>query len=148
MENGKRIDEMASLPVTRLLVRYCVPAIATIIINALYNMVDRVFVGQVMGYAGIAAVTVGGTAMTLMLALSNLIGIGAMAFFALSLGEGERELASRITNQAFTLLLILGGLELAAGLLFLPQICRGLGAGEESFLYAQQYLQIIFLYIV
>ena len=69
MENGKRIDEMASLPVTRLLVRYCVPAIATIIINALYNMVDRVFVGQVMGYAGITAVTVGGTAMTLMLVL-------------------------------------------------------------------------------
>ncbi len=145
MENGKRIDEMASLPVTRLLVRYCVPAIATIIINALYNMVDRVFVGQVMGYAGITAVTVGGTAMTLMLALSNLIGIGAMAFFALSLGEGERKLASRITNQAFTLLLLLGGLELAAGLLLLPQICRGLGAGEESFLYTQQYLRIIFL---
>lgn len=145
MEHEKRIDEMASLPVTQLLARYCVPAIATVIINALYNMVDRVFVGQVMGYAGIAAVTVGGAAMTLMLALSNLIGIGAMALFALSLGAGEREKASGIINQAFTLLLLLGGLELAAGLLFLPQICRGLGAGGESFLYTQQYLGIIFL---
>lgn len=143
-DQRKNLD-MGELPIPKLLVRYCVPAIATIMINALYNAVDRIFVGQALGHVGIAAVTVSGTAMTLMLALSNLIGIGGSAFFSLKLGKGETDTTSKIINQSFVLLLILGVIEMAVGLLFLPQICRLLGVGDDAFDYAVQYLRVIFI---
>lgn len=141
----KRDLDMGTLPIPNLLIRYCIPAIATIMINALYNAIDRIFVGQALGHVGIAAVTVGGTAMTLMLALSNLIGIGGSAFFSLKLGKGEMDTTAKIVNQSFLLLLILGVIEMVTGLLFLPQICRLLGVGDDAFGYAVQYLRIIFI---
>ena len=132
-------------PVGALLLRFSIPAIVGMLVNALYNVVDRIFVGR-----GVNEVALGGLAlalplMTISMAFAMLFGFGAANMISMRLGEKKREEAEQTLNHCFFLLLGMGILVTVLGLVFLEPIVSRLGAREGSgaVAYARRYFRII-----
>ncbi|HPI73567.1 MAG TPA: MATE family efflux transporter, partial [bacterium] len=88
MDNAEKIGEDK---VSSLLVKFSIPAIIGMVVSALYNVVDRVFIGQGVGSLGIAGATVGYPVMLVQMAFGMLIGLGGNALVSIRLGEQRRD---------------------------------------------------------
>ena len=95
-------------PIGKLLKSFAWPAIISMVANALYNVVDQIFIGNAVGYQGITAATVTFPIVTISIAVSGLIGIGSSAYAAILLGEGRREDAETVLNTQTTAGLFVG----------------------------------------
>jgi putative MATE family efflux protein len=141
---AKNIDTLGTDKIGKLLFAYSMPAIMGMLVNALYNTVDRIYIGQAIDPLGIAGISI---AMPLMLvgsALALLIGAGANALFSIQLGEGRKDEAEKTMGHAFILLLVVSALFVIISLVFLDKIIVYiLGASEVIFPYAKNYLRII-----
>lgn len=126
-----------------LVLRFSLPAIVGMLAQALYNVVDRIFVGQALGPDGIAGITVSFPFMLLLLACGMLIGFGAAALVSLRLGQGRREEAEQVLGQAALLLSAASLLVTVGGLVFLDRLLQLFGASPVVLPLARQYLQII-----
>lgn len=127
----------------RLLWRFAVPAITGMVVNALYNVVDRIFVGRGVGTLAIAATTVGFPVMILMMALPVLVGVGATALVSIRLGERRHDEAARVAGNAMVLLVATSLTASALALIWLRPLLVALGATEAVLPYAVRYLRII-----
>lgn len=132
-------------PITKLLARFALPAIVSMLVNAVYNIVDQIFIGQGVGYLGNAATTISFPIVTIILAISTLLGAGGSAYAAIKLGEKKEEQAERTLGNVFVLTVIAGIIVMAAGFLFLDPMLRLFGATDNTILYARQYTSIILL---
>lgn len=119
------------------------PAIIGLLINASYNLVDRIFVGNGIGALGLAAITVSFPSMTVQLAVGLLVGIGGSVNFAVSLGQNKIPRAEKIFTNAVMLIILLALLFIAAHLLFLDPLLKLYGATPTIMPYAKTYLGII-----
>lgn len=140
MDNSKQL-ETTSIP--SLLLKFSIPAIIGMLVNASYNMIDRIFIGQGVGFLGIAGITIGFPFMILMMAFGMLIGLGTTALVSIRLGQKKDEEAELILGNGFVLLV---GITLSLsliGLVFLRPILVLFGASTEVLPYATQYLRII-----
>jgi len=111
--------------------------------QALYNVVDQIFVGQAVGPLGIAGTTVSFPFMLVLLAFSMLIGFGAAALVSIRLGERKKDEAELVLGNAMVLLVAVAVMLTAVGLTFLDQLLKVFGASEEVIPYARGYLRII-----
>ncbi len=136
-------DRIGTDSVTRLLLRFSIPAIVGMLVNALYNIVDRMFIGYGIGAQGIAGVTISFPLMMAMVSFSILVGVGANTLFSIRMGEGRREEAERILGNAFGLLLFIPLAASLAGLACLDPLLRLMGAGDELLPYARDYARIV-----
>lgn len=136
---------MGTDPPGRLILRYALPSIFTMVISSLYNVVDKIFIGQGVGYLGLAATTASTSVMMLIGAFGALVGTGAGIRLSMALGRKEYNRAERVLSISLMLETVIGLLLLAGGCLFLGPICRLTGAGAEAFPYVKQYLRVIFL---
>ena len=134
-------------PVGKLLLRFSVPAITGMLVNALYNVVDRIFVGQ-----GVNEIALGGLSLvmpliTITMAFAMLFGIGAANMISMRLGQGRRQDAENALNHCFILLFWTGLILMAVGFIFMEPILSLLGAqdGSEALDYARRYFKIILL---
>lgn len=129
-----------------LLRQFSVPAIIGMVVSALYNVVDRIFIGNApdIGSNGLAGITIGFPIMILQLAISLLFGIGGATLFAMKLGEDKPEKADEILGNTFALLLISGILFMVFGISFHKPLLRLFGASEAVLPYSMAYMQIIF----
>lgn len=134
-------------PVGKLLMKYSLPAIIGMIVNGLYNVVDRIFIGNIpnVGPLAIAGLGVTMPIMTILLAFGMLIGVGATANISIKLGQGKKDEAETLIGNAITLAVILGVLICIIGLIFGDQILQMFGASESSLPYAKAYIDIILL---
>ena len=132
-------------PVGKLLLRFSIPAIAGMLSNALYNVVDRIFVGQEISLKALGGLSLVMPIMTIGLAFAMLFGIGAANMISMRLGQGRKQDAENALNHCFFLLLGIGALMIIFGLIFLDPILSLLGAQEDSssIEYAKSYLRII-----
>lgn len=128
-----------------LLWKFSLPAIVAMLVNSLYNIIDRIFVGRGVGSIGIAATTVAFPLMLILMAFSMLIGIGATALISIRLGEQKKEEAERIIANAMALMIILPLLLTGFYLLFADQILILFGASQEVLPYARDFTHIIML---
>lgn len=87
--------EMRDRNIGSLLWKFSLPAIVAMLINALYNIVDRIFVGRGIGFIAIAATTVAFPIMIILMAVSILIGIGATALISIRLGQQKMKKPKR-----------------------------------------------------
>ena len=133
--------------VGKLLVKYSIPAIIGMLVNALYNIVDRIFIGHIPGVGPLAITGVGITMpiMTVILAFGMLVGIGSAANISIKLGQGKRNEAERIIGNATHISLLLGILLTVIGLLFLHPILQMFGANDQTIVFAKDYIQIIIM---
>ena len=85
-----RSRQLAEEKVWKLLVNFSVPAIVGMLVNALYNIVDRIFVGRGVGRLAIAGITIGFPVMIILMAFTMLVGLGATALISIRLGENKK----------------------------------------------------------
>jgi putative MATE family efflux protein len=142
---GDAASRLGTEPVGKLLLRFSIPAITGMVVNALYNVVDRIFVGR-----GVNEVALGGLSlvlplMTISMAFAMLFGIGSANMISIRLGQGRREEAENALNHCFFLLIGTGLALMTAELLLMEPILSLLGAQEGSAAigYARSYYRII-----
>ena len=145
MENkeDKRIYTLSREEPVKAVVKMSVPLIFGMFIMVLYNLVDTYFIGLTGDDYQMAAVNLAYPVMMVSVAISNMIGTGASSFIARCLGSGEKDKAEHTLTSAFTLTVVNSVLVMAAGLVFLSPLVRLLGAKENTFVYTQQYVQVI-----
>lgn len=144
-ELDKRTDRLGEYPVGKLLLEFSIPAIIAMISNALYNVVDSIFVGRGVGYLALTAVTIALPVMIILMAFGMLIGIGSTALISIKLGQQKRDEAEKILGTAFALAIALGLLLPAIMLLFLDPFLIFLGATPDVFEYAKQFTTVILI---
>lgn len=139
-DSTTRIGTDAIVP---LLLRYSVPSIVGMLVHALYNIVDRMFIGHGIGPQGIAGVTLSFPLMMIMVSFSILVGVGANTLFSIRMGEGRREEAERILGNAFGLLFVVPLVASLAALAWLDPLLRLVGTSEELLPHARTYARIV-----
>ena len=144
MSNQKHLGDA---PIGKLLLQYSIPAIIGMVVNALYNIVDRMFIGNIPDIGSLAITGIGITMpiMTIVLAFGMLIGIGTTANISLNLGKGNRTTAENLLGNAFTLSIIVGLAIAITGTIFANPILNLFGASENTLFYAKEYIGIILL---
>lgn len=142
MSNQKYLAEES---IGKLLLKYSIPAIIGMIVNALYNIVDRIFIGRIPDVGSLALTGVGITMpiMSILLAFGMLIGVGTTANISLNLGRGKKDIAENLIGNAFTLSLIVGIAITVIGFIFLNPILNIFGASDNTLFYAKEYITII-----
>lgn len=143
-------SKFASESVGRLLLKFSIPAIVGMLVNALYNIVDRFFIGKMANVGAIALSGVGATfpVTIIIMAFGMLVGIGAASRISIALGENNKELASKILGNAFILNIIFSILLTIIGLLFYKPILMAFGADSTIIGYAEEYIVIIIAGII
>ncbi len=127
----------------KAVIKLGVPLVAGMFIMVLYNMVDTYFIGLLRDDYQLAAVNLAYPVMMITIAISNMVGTGASSLIARCLGARDNEKACRTLMTGFMLTVVISMIVTAAGLAFLPQIVRGLGAKEMTDGYTRQYVQIL-----
>lgn len=142
--NIEKNMELETMPVGRLMFKLALPAIVAQVINALYNIVDRMYIGHIEGVGPMALTGVGITFPIIMLitAFAAMIGMGGAPLAAIHLGEKNRDSAEGILGNAATLLLILSVVLTVFFLAFQRPLLMAFGASENTIEHALRYMTI------
>lgn len=135
-------NPMGTQPVKKLLMQLAIPAMIANVVNALYNIVDQIFIGQGVGYLGNAATNIAFPITTICLALGLMTGVGAASNFNLELGRKEVNKAKRIAGTAVIQLIVMGIAIFLLVQIFLAPLMQLFGATEQIFDYAMEYSRI------
>jgi putative MATE family efflux protein len=133
--------------IVKLLFKFSIHAITAMIVNALYNIVDRIYIGHINGVESYA---LSGLAITfpisvIIMAFGMLVGIGASSVISIRLGEKNKEAADNILGNALILITIISLVLGLVGVLYLNKLLILFGASESSIPYAKAYIQIILM---
>ncbi len=143
MEKQKNQSQaMGTDSIPRLMIRFSLPAIVGMLANALYNIVDRIFVGQTVGPTGIGAISVAFPFMLLAISYGLLIGVGGGSLISISLGEKRRARAEKIMGNALVYLTGGGILLSLGGALYSREILDLSGASATMMPLAKAYMDI------
>lgn len=129
-------------PLAKLIGKFAIPSIISMLVNAAYNITDQIFIGHVVGMLGNAATNVAFPVVTFTMAFAQLIGIGTASNFNISMGAKKEADARNFVGTGLTLAPILGVLIMGLVLLFKMPVLRLCGATENVFPYAELYLSI------
>ena len=135
-------NPLGTAPVGGLIGKFAIPAIISMLVSALYNIVDQIFIGQGVGMLGNAATNVAFPVTTIATALALLLGIGGASNYNLEMGAGREKKASSIAGTALSTLVITGVILAVAVLLFLRSLLSLFGATTDVMPYAVDYLGI------
>jgi len=129
--------------ISKLMIKFSIPCIISLLVNSLYNIVDQIFIGWGVGYLGNGATNVVFPITMISLAFALMLGDGAGAFLSIKLGEKKKEEASVGVGNAITLSVIISTLLCIVSLVFMPKLLNIFGATEELLPYAKSYGYII-----
>ena len=140
---GKKLDFLKG-PVWKCIVAQAIPLAVGQLVQLLYNVVDRIYLGHMGDGNSMALTGVGLTfpVVTLIMAVTALFGVGGVPLFSIERGAGNDEKAGKILGNAFALLAGSSLVLAVVGCLFMKPILFAFGASEESFVYAKAYLDI------
>lgn len=133
----------ATEPIGRLIAKFAIPCVISLLVNSLYNIVDQIFIGWGVGYLGNGATNVVFPITIIALALSLMIGDGGAAYLSLKLGEGDIASARRGVGNAITMVVIVSILLAAVFLSFINPILNLFGATDALRPYALEYGYVI-----
>lgn len=128
--------------VGKLIAKFAIPAIISMLVNSLYNIVDQIFIGQGVGMLGNAATNVAFPVSIICTAIALLLGIGSASNFNLESGAGNQERANRIVGTGLSMLVICGCTIAFAVILFLNPLLNIFGVTPDILPFAQDYLGI------
>lgn len=129
-------------PIIKLIGKFAIPSIISMLVNAAYNITDQIFIGHVVGMLGNAATNVAFPMVTLTVAFSQLVGVGTAANFNINIGAKKEGEAERFIGTGLTLMSVLGIVIMCIILLFKTPILMLCGATEKVLPYSQLYLGI------
>lgn len=136
--------DFLSGPVWKCVIRQAIPLTVAQLVQLLYNVVDRIYLGHMNDGESMALTGVGlmFPVVTLILAFTALFGTGGVPLFSMARGAKEEEKAEKILGNSFALLLFSSVILTAVGYLFSKPILFAFGASEESYVYAKEYLDV------
>jgi putative MATE family efflux protein len=127
----------------RLLLNYAIPAVIGTMVNALYNIVDRIFIGHGVGPLAISGLTLTFPILFFLQAFGMLVGTGASTHVSIFLGRKENDRAENILGNALTMTFVITTIVVVPSLLFLDDLLMWFGGSEATIPYAKEYLYII-----
>lgn len=145
MERSRQLSEES---VGKLLLKFSIPAITGMLVNALYNIVDRIFVGNGVDALAISGITIAFPIMNIIMAFGMLVGIGTSSLISIRLGQKNKEEAEQILGNAFILTIIISLIITVFGLLFLDKILVMFGAKDLVFEFSRDYTKIILIGVI
>jgi putative MATE family efflux protein len=137
------VKEMGEAPLGPLLLKFSLPAIAVMVVNGLYNFIDRIFIGQGMGTDALAAVTAGFPMMIIAAAVGMLFSVGTSTLISIAVGAGKRDEAASILGQGFAAAVVTGIVTVACGWIFMDASLRAFGTTDRIMGMAREYLGIV-----
>ena len=137
-------NDFSKGPMWKCITAQAAPLMLAQLVQLLYNIVDRIYLGHLGDQNSLALTGVGLVfpIVTLITAFSSLFGMGGVPLFSIARGEGKEEKAGKIMGNSFALLLLSAVVLTACGYLFSKPILFAFGAGEASYVYAREYLRI------
>lgn len=147
MKANTNTQAMGTEKIPKLLAQLAIPAVVAQVVNLLYNIVDRIYIGHISGIGASALTGIGLFTPILMLlnAFAMLAGSGGAPRAAIAMGQQEKEKAEKIMGNCFMLLLILAVILTTVFYLFAPQLLQAFGASEVTLPYAVEYARIYIL---
>lgn len=142
MRSLEQNNPLGTESVSRLMTKFAVPSIVAMLVSALYNIIDQLFIGQAVGTLGNAATNIAFPFSTSCIALALLFGIGGASCFNLNMGQGEAKKAPYFMGNAITMLVFSGVLLSAVTLLFLTPLLKCFGSPDDVLPLAQVYVRI------
>ncbi|HIT64446.1 MAG TPA: MATE family efflux transporter [Candidatus Ventrimonas merdavium] len=142
LENNLDTDQIGSL-----VWRLAIPSMLAQFVSVLYSIVDRMYIGNIpqIGEAALAGVGVCGPIVTLVSSFAFLVGVGGAPLMSIRLGEKNKRAARQILANCFLMLLVLSVTLTVIALLLRTKLLWWFGAGEGTFVYAEQYITIYLL---
>ena len=131
--------------IIKLIKKFSIPCIISLVVNSLYNIVDQIFIGWGVGYLGNGATNVVFPLNMIALAFALMFGDGASAYLSLKLGEKKKEEASKGVANGIIISVLVSLMLCIISLIFLPQILKIFGCTETLKQYALQYGYIIIM---
>lgn len=144
-ENKQAALELGQKPVGQLLWQYALPAMVAMVASSLYNIIDRAFIGQLVGPEAIAGLGITFPFMNLSGAFGAAVGVGASTCISVKLGQKDYETAEHLLGNTVTLNLIIGFSFMLVCMVFLDPILRFFGASDVTLPYAREFMEIILL---
>ena len=136
-------DRLGQASIFKLLLEFSIPAIIMMTFNALYNIVDSIFLGQAVGDAGIAVTTLAFPIMIILMGLSALAGQGGNALAAIQLGEDRIDEVERTVGNTVLLLIIIAAIIALAGIIFIDPLLALVGTTPELWDMTKAFVQIV-----
>lgn len=141
--DSQRLYKLDKAPIGKLLWEYSLPAVVGIMVMSVYNVVDRIFIGQGVGPDAIAGLAITFPVMNVSAAFGVLIGAGASSRTSIVLGMGDKPMAERVLGNSIVMTLIFGTIYIAFFGVFLDPILRLFGASDLSLPYAHDYMAYV-----
>ena len=138
-----RTRELETKGIGALLLMYALPSVVTQIISSVYNICDRIFIGQGVGALAIAGLAITMPVMNIIHAFGALIGVGAGARMSIVLGKKDINWAENILGNSFIFTIVLSGLVMIFSYIFLDDILMEFGATDNTVAYAHEYMVIV-----
>jgi Na+-driven multidrug efflux pump len=140
LDNSK---ELATKKISKLLLEFSIPAIVGMLVNSMYIVIDRMFIGRVVGAMAISGVSLTFPIAILIMAFGMLVGIGAAARISIKLGENKKDEAENILGNAVVLLIIVSLMVTIFGLKFVDPMLIAFGSSSNTIEYARQFITIL-----
>lgn len=140
---SEKLDAMGTASIPKIVMQFSIPSIISMVVESLYNIVDRYFVGQGVGSIGIGGITICFPIALFIMAMSMIIGVGGNTLFAIRLGEKKYQQAAIILNNSFVLLIIMAVCTFTLGQIFMEPLLRLFGASDQLLPVASSYMRII-----
>lgn len=145
MSERNQVIELRDKSIGSLMLKYYFPAFAGVVVNSLYNIVDRIFIGQGVGSMALAGLSIVFPIMVIFMAFGMLVGSGGAVRISINLGRKDYARAEKVLGNAVFLAVVLGIFVSILGFVIKKPVLYFFGAGEETFRYANEYLNIILL---
>jgi putative MATE family efflux protein len=136
-------NNLATDNIAKLLWLYTLPAMVGTVVMSVYNIVDRIFIGQGVGPLAISGLALTFPFMIVLMAFGMLIGAGSASRISITLGENNKEKAEKILGNAVTLTFIISGTVVLLGMLFMDDLLYLFGGTTNTIQYAHDYMKII-----
>lgn len=145
MEQEKQSNYLAASPIPKLLAKFAIPSVISLVVNSLYNIVDQIFIGQGVGYLGNAATSIVFPITVITMAFAVLFGDGTAAYLSLKLGEKDVEGAKKGVGTGLTFLIVVSIVFLVVDLVFLKPLLNLFGCTPDVMPYAIEYGRYIII---
>ncbi|MDL2255849.1 MATE family efflux transporter [Parabacteroides sp. OttesenSCG-928-K15] len=141
-ETNQITQQLETKKISSLLLQYAIPAVIGTMVNALYNIVDRIFIGQGVGAMAISGLTLTFPILIFLQAFGMLVGIGTATRVSIYLGRKQHDMAEKVLGNALTLTLLLSLLTLIPCMLWMDELLIAFGGSEQTIPFAKDYLYI------
>ncbi|NLM07273.1 MAG: MATE family efflux transporter, partial [Tissierellia bacterium] len=141
----ERARSLGERPINHLLLQFSIPAIVGMLVQALYNVVDQIFVGRFVGEIALGGLAIASPMMFIQMAFGMLIGLGGNSLVSIRLGEQNKDEADKIAGNTLGYSFLTGLAVAIAGFIFLDKIPQLFGATANNEIFTRDYLSIIII---